>query len=84
MARGPRLSLSSGGLELRLSVPLVIVAAAALAAAGGCAKSAEEVIVVTECDCDEPCPDCVCEKEGKAGGAPGTAETAACAEESGP
>ena len=84
MARGPRLATLLGGYELRISVLVIIISLAALAAAGGCAKSAEEVIVVTECDCDEPCPDCVCEKEGKAGGAPGTAETAACAEESGP
>jgi hypothetical protein len=39
---------------------------AALAAAGGCAKRAEEVIVVPECDCEEPCPECVCEEEVKA------------------
>ena len=55
--------------------------AAALTAAAGCAKKAEEVMVVTECDCDEPCPDCVCEKEGTAGG---TAETPVGPGESGP
>lgn len=58
--------------------------AAALAAAVGCAKKAEEVIVVPECDCDEPCPDCVCEKEGNVGGTAGTAETPTFPGESGP
>jgi len=51
---------------LRISVLVVIITVAALAAAGGCAKRAEEVIVVTRCDCDEPCPECVCEEEVKA------------------
>jgi len=58
--------------------------AAALTAAGGCAEKAEEVIVVPTCNCDEPCPECVCEKEGKVGGEAGAAETPACRGESGP
>jgi hypothetical protein len=62
----------------------LIILAAARAAAGGCAKRAEEVIVVPTCDCEEPCPDCVCEKEGKAGGEAGTAERGPRAEEGGP
>ena len=61
-----------------------LVLAAALTAAGGCAKKAEEVMVVTECDCDEPCLDCVCEKEGNVGGTAGTAETPVGPGESGP
>ncbi len=66
---------------MRLLVPLMVVA---LAAAGGCAKRAEEVIVVPECECEEPCPDCVCEEGRWAGGATAAAETPATAEEEGP
>jgi hypothetical protein len=44
----------------------MIISAAALSAAGGCAKKAEEVIVVPQCDCEEPCAECVCEEEVKA------------------
>ncbi len=57
---------------------------AALAAAGGCARKAKEVIVVSTCDCEEPCPDCVCEKEGGVGTAAPTAEARASGEETGP
>lgn len=63
---------------MRLLVSLIVIA---LAAAYGCAKKAEEVMVVTECECEEPCPDCVCEEGRWAGGATAAAETPASAEE---
>jgi hypothetical protein len=57
---------------------------AAMATAWGCARRAEEVIVVPTCDCEEPCPDCVCEKEGAVGAASPTAEAPASDDETGP
>ena len=59
---------------MRLLVPLIIIA---LTTAGGCARRAEEVIVVPTCDCEEPCPDCVCEKEAGTGAGPASAEAPA-------
>jgi hypothetical protein len=67
-----------------LGVLTAFALAAALVAAWGCARRAEEVIVVPTCDCEEPCPDCVCEEEGKVGAAAPTAEAPASGEETGP
>ena len=56
---------------MRRIVPLLILLAAALPLVAACQKTyderpAGELGNAEPCDCEETCPDCICEKEGKA------------------
>jgi hypothetical protein len=56
---------------VRRIIPFLIVLAALLPLVAACQKkygerAAGELANAESCDCEEPCPDCICEKEGEA------------------